>query len=271
MSGLGLVVDGPCRPELGSRYWWAGERRGARSRPSSSSRGSLRCARRCDRRSADAPSCWVSRSRLRCHSRPSPERPSCRSARTRSRRRRARRRARPTTGPWSSPTRSRTARRSSPPTRSAASTTAAPAPSDSRPRPTTAPPGRAVCCPASPSGPAAGPNDRATDASVAYDARHNAWLISSLTLREAGGVHGNAVVTSRSTNGGTTWSRPVHHRDGRRSRQELDRLRQHPDEPVLRQLLHAVGRPRGRQHAPDEHVERRRPDMVGRRRPTTAA
>ena len=29
-----------------------------------------------------------------------------------------------------------------------------------------------------------GPNDRATDASVAYDARHNAWLISSLTLRE---------------------------------------------------------------------------------------
>src|SRR3954471_5105956 len=53
-----------------------------------------------------------------------------------------------------------------------------------------------------------GPNDRATDASVAYDARHNAWLISSLTLREAGGVHGNAVVTSRSTNGGTTWRRP---------------------------------------------------------------
>jgi hypothetical protein len=53
-----------------------------------------------------------------------------------------------------------------------------------------------------------GPNDRATDASVAYDARHNVWLISSLTLRETGGVHGNAVVTSRSTNGGLTWSQP---------------------------------------------------------------
>jgi hypothetical protein len=53
-----------------------------------------------------------------------------------------------------------------------------------------------------------GPNDRATDASVAYDARHNAWLISSLTLLEAGGVHGNAVVTSRSTDGGLTWSNP---------------------------------------------------------------
>src|SRR5438270_4774997 len=53
-----------------------------------------------------------------------------------------------------------------------------------------------------------GHNDRATDASVAYDARHNAWLVSSLTLLEAGGVHGNAVVTSRSTDGGSTWSNP---------------------------------------------------------------
>ncbi|HLO33236.1 MAG TPA: sialidase family protein [Anaerolineales bacterium] len=53
-----------------------------------------------------------------------------------------------------------------------------------------------------------GPNDRATDASVAYDAAHNVWLISSLTLLEAGGVHGNAVVTSRSTDGGFTWSNP---------------------------------------------------------------
>jgi hypothetical protein len=53
-----------------------------------------------------------------------------------------------------------------------------------------------------------GPNDRATDASVAYDARDNVWLISSLTLLEAGGVHGNAVVTSRSSDGGLTWSNP---------------------------------------------------------------
>src|SRR5437868_11429563 len=53
-----------------------------------------------------------------------------------------------------------------------------------------------------------GTNDRATDPSVAYDARHNVWLISSLTLLEAGGVHGNSVVTSRSTDGGLTWSNP---------------------------------------------------------------
>jgi hypothetical protein len=55
---------------------------------------------------------------------------------------------------------------------------------------------------------AGGPNDRATDASVAYDAAHNVWLVSSLTLLEAGGVHGNSVVTSRSTDGGVTWSSP---------------------------------------------------------------
>src|SRR3954467_9409510 len=52
-----------------------------------------------------------------------------------------------------------------------------------------------------------GHNDRATDASVAYDARHGVWLVSSLTLLEAGGVHGNAVVTSRSTDG-LTWGNP---------------------------------------------------------------
>jgi hypothetical protein len=53
-----------------------------------------------------------------------------------------------------------------------------------------------------------GHNDRATDASVAYDASHNVWLVSSLTLLEAGGVHGNAVVTSRSSDGGLTWGTP---------------------------------------------------------------
>jgi hypothetical protein len=52
-----------------------------------------------------------------------------------------------------------------------------------------------------------GQNDRATDASVAYDAKHGVWLISSLTLLEAGGVHGNSIVTSRSTDG-LTWSTP---------------------------------------------------------------
>ena len=46
---------------------------------------------------------------------------------------------------------------------------------------------------------------QASDASVAFDAKHNVWLISSLGIR-SGAVE---VLTSRSTNGGTTWSNPV--------------------------------------------------------------
>jgi hypothetical protein len=50
-----------------------------------------------------------------------------------------------------------------------------------------------------------GPYGQASDASVAYDAKHNVWLISSL------GVSSSQVnvLTSRSTDGGLTWSNPV--------------------------------------------------------------
>jgi hypothetical protein len=46
---------------------------------------------------------------------------------------------------------------------------------------------------------------QASDASVAFDARHNVWLISSL------GLNGQTVdvLTSRSTDGGLTWGNPV--------------------------------------------------------------
>src|ERR1043165_123207 len=47
--------------------------------------------------------------------------------------------------------------------------------------------------------------DRATDAAVAYDARHNTWIISSLVLTEAGGVKGVGIRNSLSTDGGQTW------------------------------------------------------------------
>src|SRR2546421_8464680 len=53
-----------------------------------------------------------------------------------------------------------------------------------------------------------GSNDRATDPSVAYDARHNVWLISSLTLLEAGGVPGKSGRTTRLTYGGLSWRNP---------------------------------------------------------------
>jgi hypothetical protein len=51
-----------------------------------------------------------------------------------------------------------------------------------------------------------GPFDRVSDPSVAFDARHNVWLISSLPLS---GTNGAGVIVSRSTDGGSTWGSPV--------------------------------------------------------------
>jgi len=58
------------------------------------------------------------------------------------------------------------------------------------------------------------PYDRVSDPVVAYDAKHNVWMISSLPLLEAGGVHGAGILTSRSTDGGLTWGSPVSIPDG---------------------------------------------------------
>jgi hypothetical protein len=54
----------------------------------------------------------------------------------------------------------------------------------------------------------AGPYDRASDPSVAYDARHGVWLIQSLAMTETPSVSGAAVVVSRSSDG-LSWSAPV--------------------------------------------------------------
>src|SRR5690348_10013076 len=51
----------------------------------------------------------------------------------------------------------------------------------------------------------AGSYGQASDAAVAFDARHNVWLISMLGLRSSS----VDVLTSRSTDGGKTWSNPV--------------------------------------------------------------
>jgi len=51
-----------------------------------------------------------------------------------------------------------------------------------------------------------GPYDRVSDPAVAFDAAHNTWMISSLALK---GTVGAAVLISRSTDGGLTWSNPV--------------------------------------------------------------
>lgn len=59
---------------------------------------------------------------------------------------------------------------------------------------------------------AGGPYDRASDASVAFDAKHNVWLISSLGIRTSGTppeITVSDVIVNRSTDGGLTWGKPV--------------------------------------------------------------
>jgi hypothetical protein len=53
----------------------------------------------------------------------------------------------------------------------------------------------------------AGPYDRDTDPSVAYDAKHNVWMVNTLALKVSQGV--NDVIVSRSTDGGLTFGNPV--------------------------------------------------------------
>jgi len=48
--------------------------------------------------------------------------------------------------------------------------------------------------------------DRISDPAVAYDPKHQVWMISGLAIRNVGA---NDVLTSRSTNGGLTWQNPV--------------------------------------------------------------
>ena len=53
-----------------------------------------------------------------------------------------------------------------------------------------------------------GSNARISDPAVAFDRRHNAWIVASLALH-ASPVYGAVVLVSRSTNGGTAWGSPV--------------------------------------------------------------
>jgi hypothetical protein len=52
-----------------------------------------------------------------------------------------------------------------------------------------------------------GTYDAASDAAVAYDAKHNVWMIASLPISNT--AQTPAVVVSRSTDGGFTWEKPV--------------------------------------------------------------
>src|SRR4051794_27345828 len=52
------------------------------------------------------------------------------------------------------------------------------------------------------------PFERVSDASVAYDKRHNTWLVSSIPLKPST-LEVPVVFVNRSTNGGATWTNPV--------------------------------------------------------------
>lgn len=54
---------------------------------------------------------------------------------------------------------------------------------------------------------ASSPYERVSDASVAYDAKHNVWMISSIPITSTVAVP--TVFVSRSTDGGLTWGDPV--------------------------------------------------------------
>src|SRR4051812_2078023 len=79
-----------------------------------------------------------------------------------------------------------------------------------------------------------GPYNRVSDAAVAFDARHGVWLISTLPLLEAGGVHGAAILTSRSTNGGASFGNPVPLATRGGLHKKRDAPRNNPATPLLR-------------------------------------
>jgi len=105
-----------------------------------------------------------------------------------------------------------------------------------------------------------GPFFATSDSSVAYDAKHGVWLISWLGLHFAGGGIVD-VMTSRST-AGADLEQPGRRRGQRRVlRQELERLRQHADQPALRPLLHRVRQCQQPRPGADVHIHRRRADL----------
>ena len=56
-------------------------------------------------------------------------------------------------------------------------------------------------------GEGSGPYDAASDPAVAYDSKHNVWMIASLPLSNT--LQNPAVTVSRSTDGGLTWGNPI--------------------------------------------------------------
>ena len=138
----------------------------------------------------------------------------------------------------------------------------------SRRRPTEGRPGTRAAFPARPSTRLPRAWARVSDPVVAYDPEHNVWMIGTLGHQRPG-LSAQAVLTSRSTDGGLTWQ-PLWSRwsvaPGHVLRQELARLRH----LGVRARTTATATRSGTTTASgqpdaDEHVNGRRPDVGPRR------
>ena len=107
---------------------------------------------------------------------------------------------------------------------------------------------------------------QASDAAVAFDAKHNVWLISSIGISGSSVVRPHQPLHRRRPDLG----QPGHHRD-RCQRQELDRLRRHRHQRALRQLLHRIRHHQLRRLDPDADLHRRRRHLGIRPRARQAA
>jgi len=107
--------------------------------------------------------------------------------------------------------------------------------------------------------------DAISDPAVAYDAKHNVWMISSLPISNT--LQTPAVVVSRSLDGGLTWKNPVN----------VDVASQSSDKnwvvcdnsttsPFRGHCYMEWGRSLERGRYFDEHFERRRPGAAERER-----
>ena len=74
----------------------------------------------------------------------------------------------------------------------------------------------------------------AADPSVAYDAKHGEWLISTLPLAGLSSLPASSETSPSAAPLRTELGQSHHHRQDTPRRQELDRLRQHYDQPLLR-------------------------------------
>ena len=113
----------------------------------------------------------------------------------------------------------------------------------------------------------AGQYDRVSDPSVAYDAAHKLWMISSLAITNGLGTpNGAAVLVNTSSDGGLTWSAPVVAANANGGFFDKDWIvcDDHIHQPLLWTLLCRVGYHIHWRSGTDEHIQRWRSHLERR-------